>query len=162
MPLQPSARRVQEALAAAGFANEVVELPDSARTAAEAAAAVGCDVAQIVKSLVFRARASGRGVLVVASGANRVDEKALRALLGEAVERADADFVREQTGFAIGGVPPLLEDQDGARLPALMDRQLLRFEELWAAAGSPYAVFPIAPAELQRLTGARLEEFTEE
>jgi prolyl-tRNA editing enzyme YbaK/EbsC (Cys-tRNA(Pro) deacylase) len=150
MPLQPSAQRVQDTLAAAGFANQVVELPDSARTAAEAAAAVGCDVAQIVKSLVFRARASGRGVLVVASGANRVDEKALKALLGEAVERADADFVREQTGFAIGGVPPL---GHAARLACFVDEDLLKLERIWAAAGHPHAVFALTPGELVAMTG---------
>ncbi|MFL5302532.1 MAG: YbaK/EbsC family protein [Anaeromyxobacteraceae bacterium] len=150
MPLQPSAQRVQDALAAAGFANEVVELPDSARTAAEAAAAVGCGVAQIVKSLVFRGRASGRGVLVVASGANRVDEKALAARLGEAVERADAGFVREQTGFAIGGVPPL---GHAARLACFVDEDLLELDRIWAAAGHPHAVFALTPGELVAMTG---------
>jgi prolyl-tRNA editing enzyme YbaK/EbsC (Cys-tRNA(Pro) deacylase) len=103
MPLQPSARKVQEALAAAGFSNPVVELPDSARSAAEAAAAVGCDVAQIVKSLVFRGRDTGRAVLVVASGGHRVDEQRVAAVVGEAIEKASAEFVRERTGFAIGG-----------------------------------------------------------
>jgi prolyl-tRNA editing enzyme YbaK/EbsC (Cys-tRNA(Pro) deacylase) len=150
MPLKPSAQKVQDALVAAGFANQVVELPDSARTAAEAAAAVGCDVGCIVKSLVFRARPSGRAVLVVASGANRVDEKAVKALLGEAIDRADADFVREQTGFAIGGVPPLGHAQ---QLVCFVDEDLLKLERIWAAAGHPHAVFALTPAELVRMTG---------
>jgi prolyl-tRNA editing enzyme YbaK/EbsC (Cys-tRNA(Pro) deacylase) len=153
MPLKPSAQKVQDALAAAGFANAVVELPDSARTAAEAAASVGCDVAQIVKSLVFRARPSGAAVLVVASGANRVDEKAVRALLGEAIERADADFVREKTGFAIGGIPPIAH---ATRLTCLVDEDLLKLEQIWAAAGHPYAVFPLTPRELVAMTGGRV------
>src|SRR5690242_14778858 len=106
-PLEPSARKVQEFLRARGFANEVVQLADSARTSAEAAAAVGCEVAQIAKSLVFRAKESGRGVLVIASGANRVDEKKVAALLGEPIGRADPEFVRAETGYAIGGIPPL-------------------------------------------------------
>lgn len=153
MPLKPSAQKVQDALAAAGFANQVVELPDSARTAAEAASAVGCDVAQIVKSLVFRARPSGRAVLVVASGANRVDEKAVRTVVGEAIERADADFVREQTGFAIGGVPPL---GHAARLACVVDEDLLKLEQIWAAAGHPHAVFALTPDELVRMTGGQV------
>jgi prolyl-tRNA editing enzyme YbaK/EbsC (Cys-tRNA(Pro) deacylase) len=153
MPLERSAQKVQDALAAAGFANQVVELPDSARTAAEAAAAVGCEVAQIVKSLVFRARQSGRAVLVIASGANRVDEKAVAAVLGEPIERADADFVREQTGFAIGGVPPLGHP---SRLACVVDEDLLARERLWAAAGHPHAVFPLTPQELVAMTGGRV------
>ncbi len=150
MPLKPSAQKVQDALSAAGLSNEVVELPESARTAAEAAAAVGCDVAQIVKSLVFRGRVSGRGVLVVASGANRVDEKAVARLAGEPIERADVDFVREQTGFSIGGVPPL---GHAARLASYVDEDLLKLERIWAAAGHPHAVFALTPQELVTMTG---------
>ena len=153
MPLKPSAQKVQDALAAAGFANQVVELPDSARTAAEAAAAVGCDVARIVKSLVFRARPSGRAVMVVASGANRVDEKAVRAIVGEAIDRADADFVREQTGYAIGGVPPL---GHAVRLECVVDEDLLKLDRIWAAAGHPHAVFALGPDELVRMTGGKV------
>ena len=150
MPLHPSARKVQDALAAAGFTNTVVELPDSARSAAEAAAAVGCDVAQIVKSLVFRGRDTGRAVLVVASGGHRVDEQRVAAVVGEAIEKASAEFVREQTGFAIGGVPPL----GHAHPPvAVVDEALLAHERIWAAAGHPRAVFALTPAELVRMTG---------
>ncbi len=106
-PLKESAKRVQAALAARGFAFEVREFPAGTRTSAEAAAAIGCAVGQIAKSLVFRARESGRPVLVIASGANRVDETAVGALLGERIGRAEPDFVRAATGFAIGGVPPV-------------------------------------------------------
>ena len=153
MGLQPSARKVQEALAAAGFSNRVVELPDSTRSAAEAAAAVGCSVAQIAKSLVFRGATSGRAVLVIASGAHRVDEARLAAELGEGVEKADAEFVREQTGFAIGGVPPV---GHADLFATLVDEALLAHGEIWAAAGHPKAVFRLTPAELVAMTRGRV------
>ncbi|GEJ58147.1 YbaK/EbsC family protein [Anaeromyxobacter diazotrophicus] len=153
MPLKPSAQKVQDALRAAGFSNEVIELPDSARTAAEAAAAVGCEVAQIVKSLLFEGRPSGRAVLVAASGSHRVDEKAVAALVGEAIGRASADFVREQTGYAIGGVPPI-----GHARPVvtLVDEALFQHPRIWAAAGHPHAVFALTPDELVRMTGGQV------
>ena len=153
MPLKPSARKVQDALRAAGFSNEVVELPDSARTAAEAAAAVGCEVAQIVKSLLFEARPSGRAVLVAASGSHRVDEKAVSAVLGETIARASADFVRERTGFAIGGVPPIGHAQP---VVSVVDEALLQYGRIWAAAGHPHAVFSLTPQELVRMTGGQV------
>ncbi|WP_242338482.1 MULTISPECIES: YbaK/EbsC family protein [Anaeromyxobacter] len=153
MPLKPSAQRVQDALRGAGFANTVIELPDSARTAAEAAAAVGCDVGQIVKSLLFEAKPSGRAVLVAASGSHRVDEQAVSAVIGERIARASADFVRERTGFAIGGVPPIGHAQP---LLAVVDEALLAYERIWAAAGHPHAVFELTPAELVRMTGGRV------
>jgi len=152
MSLEPSATKVQEALAAAGFTNEVVMLPASARTAAEAAAAVGCAVGQIAKSLVFRA-ASGRAVLVVASGAHRVDEARVAAALGEPIGRADPEFVRVETGFAIGGVPPLGHARP---LSTFVDEALLAHAEVWAAAGHPHAVFRATPAELVAMTGGRV------
>ncbi len=141
-----AARRVQEILGP-GFA--VVEFDASTKTSAEAAAAIGCTVAQIAKSLVFRA-AGGGPVLVVASGTNRVDEKKVGALIGEAIGRADADFVREKTGYAIGGVAPV----GHAAAPAvLLDDDLRQYQTIWAAAGTPNAVFSLTPADLQRLTG---------
>ncbi|BDG01478.1 YbaK/EbsC family protein [Anaeromyxobacter oryzae] len=150
MPLKASAQKVQDALRAAGFSNTVVELADSARTAADAAAAVGCDVGQIVKSLLFEAKPSGRAVLVAASGSHRVDEHAIAAVVGERIGRASAEFVRERTGFAIGGVPPI-----GHARPvvAIVDEALLGYERVWAAAGHPHAVFALTPAELLRMTG---------
>ena len=151
--LAPSARRVQAALERLGLALEVREFPAGTRTAADAAAAVGCDVAQIVKSLVFRAAESDRFVLVLASGANRVDENKVGAGLGEPIARADPDFVRERTGFAIGGVPPVGHATEPV---VLIDEDLLGQPELWAAAGTPNAVFRLAPDDLERITGGRI------
>ncbi len=157
--LKASARRVQEALAAQGFAFDVREFPDSTRTSAEAAAAIGCAVGQIAKSLVFRGAESGDAVLIIASGANRVDPAKAEALLGEAIKRADADFVREATGFAIGGVPPLGHDRP---LVTVIDEDLLAFEVIWAAAGTPNAVFRLSPKDLGDLIGGRVGDVKEE
>jgi len=142
-----SARKVQAAL---GPDYQVLEFDAGTRTAAEAAAAIGCEVAEIAKSLIFRAEPSGRAVLVIASGANRVDERKVGALVGEKIVRADADFVRDKTGFAIGGVPPLGHAEP---LLTLIDESLGAFAEIWAAAGAPNAVFRLTPADLVRLTG---------
>jgi prolyl-tRNA editing enzyme YbaK/EbsC (Cys-tRNA(Pro) deacylase) len=149
MALKPSAQKVQDALAERGFENQVRELPNSTRTAAEAAAAVGCRVEQIAKSLVFVARPSGRAVLVIASGSHRVDVGRLAAVVGEQVEKPDADFVRERTGFAIGGVPPIGHAE---ALLTVVDEDLLRLDAIWAAAGHANAVFPLTPAELVAMT----------
>lgn len=131
------------------------EFPAATRTSAEAAAAIGCTVGQIAKSLVFRACKSDRAVLVIASGANRVDEKAVAARLGEAIGRADADFVRARTGYAIGGVPPVGHPEP---LPTYIDRDLLGYDEIWAAAGTPNAVFRVRPADLVALTGGEVAD----
>jgi prolyl-tRNA editing enzyme YbaK/EbsC (Cys-tRNA(Pro) deacylase) len=151
LSLPRSARRVQEALHSLGLDAEVVELSDSTRTAPEAAAAVGCELGAIVKSLVFRGADSGAPVLVLVSGDRRADEGVLAAVLGEPVQRADADWVREVTGYAIGGVPPIGHP---APVRTLMDDGLGRFETVWAAAGTPRTVFGIAPETLARVTGA--------
>ncbi len=153
MTLSASAQKVQAALQALGLTLEVVELPASTRTAQEAAQAVGCTVGQIVKSLVFRALQSDRPVLVETSGLNRVDETRLAALLGEPVGKADADFVRQRTGFVIGGVPPLGHAE---ALPTFIDQDLLQYQEIWAAAGTPHAVFRLTPAELLQMTGGQV------
>jgi prolyl-tRNA editing enzyme YbaK/EbsC (Cys-tRNA(Pro) deacylase) len=132
----------------------VLEFEAGTRTSAEAAAAVGCSVAEIAKSLIFKA-ADGRPVLVIASGANRVDENKVRALLGQRIERADADFVRAATGYAIGGVPPI----GHATAPiVVIDASLQRFARVWAAGGTPNAVFSLTPADLIRLTGGRVAD----
>jgi prolyl-tRNA editing enzyme YbaK/EbsC (Cys-tRNA(Pro) deacylase) len=151
--LSRSAARVREALLQRGEPADVRELPDSTRTAPEAAAAVGCRVEQIVKSLVFRRARSETPVLVLAGGANRVDEDRVAALLGEPVAKADADYVRAHTGYAIGGVPPLGHPEP---LETLIDEDLVALEEVWAAAGTPRAVFPIPGARLPELTGGRV------
>ena len=153
--LPASAERVRQALRERGLAADIKLFDATTRTVADAAAAIGCSVAQIAKSLVFRAKPSDRPVLVVASGVNRVDEAAVAALLGEAIGKADADFVRDKTGFAIGGVAPI-----GHRTPpvVLIDRDLLGFAEIWAAAGTPNAVFRLTPADLVELTAGRVAD----
>jgi prolyl-tRNA editing enzyme YbaK/EbsC (Cys-tRNA(Pro) deacylase) len=156
--LTGGARRVQDWLTAHGYELEVVELPDSTRTAADAARAVGCEIGQIVKSLVFQGGQSLKPVLILVSGKNRADESRLEAALGEAVRKADADFVREATGFAIGGVPPV-----GHNMPLipLIDADLIGYEEIWAAAGTPFAVFRLAPAQLLEMTKGRVAAVSE-
>ena len=149
----PTVRRVQEALGALGLGHEIVDLGQSARTAADAAGAVGCRVDQIAKSLVFRLRESGRALLVVTSGAHRVNESRVAALVGETLDRADADFVRAETGFAIGGVAPIGHVKP---VVTLIDEHLLTFEEIWAAAGHPNMVFRLRPADLVTMTDGRV------
>ena len=146
-----STSRVQHALEAAGLTTRVVEMPQTTRTASDAAKAIGCEVGQIAKSLVFRV--GDDPLLVIASGTNRVNEAAVASAIGATITKADADFVRERTGFAIGGVPPL-----GHQTPirTLIDEDLLRFERIWAAAGTPNAVFELSPGELPRITGGRV------
>jgi prolyl-tRNA editing enzyme YbaK/EbsC (Cys-tRNA(Pro) deacylase) len=148
-----STAQVQQALRECGLSTVVREMPASTRTAKEAAEAIGCGVGQIAKSLVFRGRESGRPLLIIVSGTNRVNEPAFAALVGEPIERATPDFVRETTGYAIGGIPPV-----GLVRPmsVWMDRDLLGYERVWAAAGTPFAVFSIPPRELQRVSGAAL------
>jgi len=150
-PLAASALRVQAALDALGLAARVRELAVPARTAQEAADALGVPVGAIAKSLVFRAASAG-AVMVVAAGDRRVDEARIGAALGEPIGRADAAFVREVTGYAIGGIPPLAH---ATTLVLFVDASLARFETVWAAGGTPHAVFPIAPAGLFGLPGAR-------
>jgi prolyl-tRNA editing enzyme YbaK/EbsC (Cys-tRNA(Pro) deacylase) len=156
-PLTPSAQRFQDLLRDQGYVYQVVEMAASTRTAQDAAHALGCQVAQIAKSLVFRGAASNQPILVIASGANRVNEARLAELAGEPIAKADAAFVQAATGFAIGGVPPL-----GHRTPprTFIDADLLRYSVIWAAAGSPRAVFQLAPADLPRLTGGQVVAIT--
>jgi prolyl-tRNA editing enzyme YbaK/EbsC (Cys-tRNA(Pro) deacylase) len=142
-----SVLRVQQALDAAGVTTRVVEMPHTTRTAADAAKAIGCEVAQIAKSLVFRV--GDDPLLVIASGTNRVNEATVSSAIGAAITKADADFVREHTGFAIGGVPPV---GHSSRIRTLIDADLLRFDRIWAAAGTPNAVFELSSAELPRIT----------
>ncbi|MFT4111109.1 YbaK/EbsC family protein [Propionicimonas sp.] len=155
-PMPDGARRVAEKLAELGHPHEVVLLPVTGRTAADAAAALGVELGQIAKSIVFRRRSDDAAVLVVTSGDLRVDEKKVAALVGT-LGRADADFVKAATGFSIGGVSPVAH----AKPPVvLLDRELFRFGQVWAAAGHPYAVFPLSPDELVALTGAPVEDVT--
>lgn len=155
----PNVRRVVAAAADAGLAIEPVRFPDGTRTAADAARSIGCEVAQIVKSLVFMA--GDASVVALLCGSDRLDPGRLAAELGletACVRRANADEVRAATGYAIGGVPPL---GHATPLPVLMDRGLLRFDEVWAAAGLPDTSFGVAPVELATAAGARLVDLAE-
>jgi len=151
MELKEAARRVAEALAAAGVEAKVRAYAESTRTAEEAASAVGANVGQIVKSLIFLA--DGQPILALVSGANRLDTAKLAQIAGAKISRADADTVRAATGYAIGGVPPV---GLASPLPVYCDRDLLQYTEVWAAAGTPHTVFSIAPESLARITGAQV------
>ncbi|MBK1698868.1 YbaK/EbsC family protein [Rhodovibrio salinarum] len=148
--LKGSVKRVHDTLVAGGWPADLRKVDPSARTSEGAAAEVGCTVAQIAKSLVFKGAESGKAVLVVASGANTVDPTRVEALIGEATERADAAFVRQATGFAIGGVAPVGHT---AEIVCALDEDLLGFDEIWAAGGAPDVVFPLDPHELPTMTG---------
>jgi prolyl-tRNA editing enzyme YbaK/EbsC (Cys-tRNA(Pro) deacylase) len=150
-PLSTSARKVQDELARLGYSCVVVEHRESTRTAQEAADRAGCSVGQIVKSLIFRGVTSGKPILVLTSGANRVDEKRISGYAGEAIARADPDFVRSVTGFAIGGVPPIAH---AAAMETYLDEDLLAFDSIWAAAGTPNAIFELTPDQLREMSGA--------
>lgn len=147
--LKQSAQRVQDFLREHGFANVVVELPDSTRTAAEAAAAIGCSVGQIAKSILFRRADTDTPVLVIASGTNRVSEERIAEWLGAKLLKADADFVRAHVGYVIGGVPPIAHMSSMA---IAIDQDLLQYDAIWAAAGHPKAVFRLTPDELLEMT----------
>ncbi len=152
--LSKSAEIVQKALYEKGLEFEVVELNTSTRTASDAAMTIGCQVGQIIKSLLFYTKGTRRPVLVLASGKNRVSEEVIQKYIGEKIEKADAAFVREITGFAIGGIPPL-----GHKNPIsfiYIDEDLFQYETLWAAAGTPYAVFSLPAKELQTVTGGKI------
>ncbi|MEM7502337.1 MAG: YbaK/EbsC family protein [Pseudomonadota bacterium] len=144
--------RIQETL---GDDFEVLEFDAGTRTATDAAAAIGYTVSQIAKSLVFKAVETKRPVLVITSGSERIDEEKVSALLGEPIEPATAEFVRERTGFAIGGVPPLAHREQPI---AFIDKTLLGFETIWAAAGTPNAVFRLNPKDLIRLSGGTVSD----
>jgi prolyl-tRNA editing enzyme YbaK/EbsC (Cys-tRNA(Pro) deacylase) len=152
--LPVSARRVARLLQERGHSMPVVMLPETGKTSAEAAAGLGCSVAQIAKSILFRRREDDAPVLVIASGVNRVDEKKVAARVGD-LARADAKFVREKTGYAIGGVCPIGHATEPV---TLIDEDLLALDSLWAAAGHPHAVFNLTPQELQRMTGAEVAD----
>jgi prolyl-tRNA editing enzyme YbaK/EbsC (Cys-tRNA(Pro) deacylase) len=152
-PLGSSAQKVQEVLKSLGLELQVVELQETTRTSADAARAVGCQVGQIAKSLVFRGETTQRPILVIASGSNRVNEKRVGQLISETLGKADADFVRQKTGFVIGGVPPVGHAE---KLEVFIDEDLLQYSEIWAAAGTPNAVFKLTPSDLVRMTEGRV------
>jgi prolyl-tRNA editing enzyme YbaK/EbsC (Cys-tRNA(Pro) deacylase) len=155
MLLSKSAQSIQEALRNQGLETKVVELSASTRTAEEAAKAIGCEVAQIVKSLIFKTKQTHKPILVLASGVNRVNDKLITALVGEEIMKADAEFTREVTGFAIGGIPPIGHKQ---AIETYIDEDLLKYHELWAAAGTPHAVFCLVSSDLERLTRGKIAQ----
>lgn len=153
-----SAQRFQTALQTLGIETRAIELPQSTRTAKEAAAAIGCEIAQIAKSLIFRRLDTDQPVLVIASGSNRVDEQVVSDYLKAEITMADAEFVRSSTGYAIGGVPPFghvtpIED-------VVIDQDLFNFDVVWAAAGTPRSVFPISPRRLAEITAGQSHRVT--
>ena len=149
--LSRSSRRFKATLAEQGHEIDVVTLSNSTRTAQEAADTIGCGVAQIAKSIVLRDPQQDQPVVVITSGTNRVDVGKIEALMGHSLEQADGNFVKKKTGYAIGGVPPA-----GHKTPVRMflDKDLRAFDEIWAAAGTPFSVFQMTPDELPKLTGA--------
>jgi prolyl-tRNA editing enzyme YbaK/EbsC (Cys-tRNA(Pro) deacylase) len=151
--LSPTAQRIQDRLNETGLDLVVVEFSDSTRTAQEAADRVGCEIGQIVKSLIFRGGSTDLPILVLTSGANRVDEQRINQYVGEVILRADPEFVREATGFAIGGVPPFGHAHP---LKTFLDEDLMGYQTVWAAAGTPKAVFQLTPQELLFLSGGQI------
>jgi len=150
--LKGSAKRVQEYLISKGFSFEVVELPSSTRTALEAAESIGCKVSQIAKSLIFKDKKTGSPILVIVSGSNCVDVEKIERITGLTLVKADAKYVKEKVGFAIGGVPPVGHNEP---LRTLLDPDLKQHETIWAAAGTPFTVFQLKPSDLEILTEGR-------
>jgi Cys-tRNA(Pro) deacylase len=153
MSLSPSAQKIQDLLNTLGYHYAVVEHAESTRTAQEAADRAGCELGQIVKSLIFKGNDSGKPVLVLTSGANRVDEKRIHEYAGESIGRANADFVRAVTGYAIGGVPPVGHIQP---METYIDEDFLQYPTVWAAAGTPNAIFELKTQDLQKMTNGKV------
>jgi prolyl-tRNA editing enzyme YbaK/EbsC (Cys-tRNA(Pro) deacylase) len=151
--LKKPAARVQAVLDEFGYELNVTEFPESTRTAQEAADAIGCTVGQIAKSLIFKGKTSQKPILIITSGANRVNEKKVKEYIGEKLGKADADFVREHTGFAIGGVPPVGHIKP---ITTYIDEDLMQYDEIWAAAGTPNSVFKLTPSILADMTKGRI------
>lgn len=156
--LSDSANRVQKFLLEKGFTFEVKELPGSTRTAQEAADSIGCTVAQIAKSLVFRDKETNTPILVIASGSNRVDTAKIEGITGLKLGKADGSYVKERVGYAIGGIPPVGHNEP---LKTILDTDLKKYEVIWAAAGTPFAVFQLKPSDLEPLTNGKWIELSE-
>jgi len=152
--LAKSARSVQDVLTNKGLECKVIELSSSTRSALDAALAIGCEISQIVKSLIFKTKSTSKPVLILASGPNRIDEKLIKSYVGEKIIKADADFAREVTGFAIGGIPPIGHKQKIELI--FIDKDLLKFDSIWAAAGTPNAVFNLRGEDLLTITNGKL------
>jgi prolyl-tRNA editing enzyme YbaK/EbsC (Cys-tRNA(Pro) deacylase) len=157
--LSDSAKRVQDFLHNKGFSFEVKELPGSTRTAQEAAESIGCSVPQIAKSLVFKDQKTDRPILVIASGSNRVDVMKIQKSTGLKLGRADGNYVKKRVGYAIGGVPPVGHIEP---LKTILDPDLKKYDVIWAAAGTPFAVFMLKPGDLEALTDGKWVDLSEE
>lgn len=155
--MKPANERVAKVLDEFGLEYEIRLLPDAVRTARLAAETLGCDVGQIANSLIFRDLASGEAVLIMCAGDRRVDFQKVKATSGIELGKADADFVRRQTGFAIGGVPPVAHSRP---LRCLLDASLQRHREIWSAAGTPESVFRMTPEQLQRITAGAWQDLS--
>jgi Cys-tRNA(Pro) deacylase len=153
--LSLSAQKIQNLLNSLGYDYIVIEYAESTRTAQEAADRAGCELGQIVKSLIFRGKISGKPILVLTSGSNRVDEKRISGYAGETISRADADFVRSVTGYAIGGVPPIGHTQD---METFLDEDFFSYQTIWAAAGTPNAIFELKTEDLQKMTNGKIAQ----
>ncbi|NWF63852.1 MAG: YbaK/EbsC family protein [Chloroflexi bacterium] len=151
--LSPSAQKIQNLLNELGYEYTVVEYAKSTHTAQEAADRAGCELGQIVKSLIFKGRETGKPILILASGSNRVNEKKISEYAGEDIAKADAEFVRTVTGFAIGGVPPIGHAQP---METYLDEDFLKYQTIWAAAGAPNAIFELKTEDLQKMTGGAI------
>lgn len=155
MALSSTAQRVQDILTARGYSCQVVEYAESTRTSQEAADRAGCSLGQITKSMIFKGKTTQKPILVLTSGANRVDEKRISGYAGESITRAEPDFVRSVTGFAIGGVPPIGHIQP---METYLDEDLMQYDTIWAAAGTPNAIFELTPSQLQDMTGGTVAQ----
>ncbi len=155
--LSPTAQKFQNLLNELGYVYTVIEHAESTRTAQEAADRAGCELGQIVKSLIFKGKDSGKPILVLASGPNRVNEKLIGEYVGEAIGKANADFVRTTTGFAIGGVPPVGHAQ---AMDTYLDEDFLKYATIWAAAGTPNAIFELKTEDLQKMTNGKTVKVT--
>ena len=151
--LSPTAQKIQDLLNSLGYTYSVIEHAESTRTAQEAADRAGCKLGQIVKSLIFRGQTSGKPILVLTSGANRVDEERIAQYAGEPIGRAEADFVRTTTGFAIGGVPPIGHAE---KMDTYLDEDFRQYRTIWAAAGTPNAIFELNSTDLEKMTGGKV------
>lgn len=148
--MNSNSQRIQDFLDKFGISSEIKELSESTRTSAEAAKAIGCDVSQIAKSILFKTK-TGKPILVIASGSNRINEKRIEEEIGERIEKAAADFVKDKTGFAIGGVPPFGHIE---KIKEFIDKDLIKYDKIWAAAGTPHSVFSLTPEQLIKITKA--------
>ena len=155
--MKPAAERVQQVLKELGLDSQIIEFSNSTKTSAEAAAAIGTSVSQICKSILFAA--GDEPVMVIASGSNRIDQTKIQVYVEKELGKANAAFVREHTGFAIGGVPPV---GHASQFPIFIDQDLLQYAEVWAAGGTPNSVFPLSPTDLVRVTGGRVIDCKED